>query len=335
MKHLYKKRSVLFILLPFCFSILFQNISASAATSSLPTIVVLSQYSAAMNIGEEFYLVAVASTGKLPTYKSSSSRIASVNTYGRVTAKQAGTCRITAKSGNGEASCKVTVKKTSITLNTKSVSLENGESFRLRATTSNGSTPAFSCNKSSVAVIDSNGTITACKPGTATVTIKADKTSATCAVTVKKPTISLNHTSISLFRCQQTQLEATVSSGIKPTWKSNRSSVATVSDTGLVTAQKHGTATISAKADGVTKSCEVTVKSPTIKLSSHSISMKVGKTKKINCTVSSGNTPVIKSSKPNVASIDQFGTVTALSTGTTIISFTEDGVRETCTVKVT
>jgi uncharacterized protein YjdB len=306
----------------------------SAADSTL-TVIILTRYSASLSVGEEFYLGAVVSTAKLPSFKSSDSKVASVSTYGRVCAKQPGTCRITAKSGNGEASCKVTVKKTTISLSSKKVSLENGGSYRLTATASSGTTPTFSSNRKSVAVVDSNGLITACKPGTAIITVKADKTTVTCTVTVKSPTICLTPAKANLFRCQQLQLTADVSSGITPTWKSSKSGVASVDDYGLVTAQKHGTATITAKADGISKTCEIQVLSPTIKLSSNSITMKVGKTKKISYTISSGNVPVIKSSKPNVVKVDQSGNLTAKSAGTSVISFTEDGTRETCTVKVT
>lgn len=309
-----------------------QNLRICAASTN--TLIILSQYSATLKIGQEFYLGAFVSTGRQPSFKSSNSRVASVSTYGLVTAKQAGSCRITAKSGNGEGSCRITVQKTTITLSQKAISLENGDTCRLKVTTSNGSVPGFSSNKKSVAVVDSSGLITACKPGTAVITVKADKTSATCRVTVKKPTISLSHTRASLFRCQKLQLEASVSSGITPTWKSSRSNVASVTDSGLVTAQKHGTAIITAKADGVSKTCEVIVTPPNIKLSSSSITMKVGKTKTISYTVSSGNAPLIKSSKPNVVKVDQLGNLTAKSAGTSIISFTEDGAKETCTVKV-
>jgi uncharacterized protein YjdB len=313
----------------------FFSYSYVCAADSTLTVIILSQYTASLSVGQEFYLVALVSTAKQPSFKSSDSKVASVSTYGRVTAKQAGTCRITAKSGNGEASCKVTVKKTTITLNSKKVSLENGSSYRLAATTSSGSTPSFTSNRKSVAVVDSSGLITACKPGTAVITVKADKTTVTCTVTVKSPTITLTPTKANLFRCQQLQLNANVSSGISPTWKSSKSGVATVDDTGLVTAQKHGTATITAKADGISKTCEIQVVSPTIKLSTDSITMKVGKTKKITFTVSSGNAPIIKSSKPSVVQVDQSGSLTAKSAGSAIISFSEDGTKETCKVKVT
>lgn len=308
-------------------------ISAQKAHAAV-SLIVLTQYKAALSIGQEFYLGAVTTNGKKPVFKSSNSKIASVSTYGRVTAKQPGSCRITVKAGNAESSCRITVKKTVITLSDKKITLENGNTVHLNAVTSNGSLPSYSSNKKSVAVVDSNGNITACKPGTAVISVSADKTIVNCKITVKKPTIVLNHIYRNLFRCQQVQLKADVSSGIRPVWKSSRSKVATVNDNGLVCAQKHGTAIISAKADGVTKTCEIEVSSPVIKLSATSVTLKVGQTKTLDYKVSSGNAPLIKSSKPNVVKADQLGNLTARSKGTAVITFTEDGARETCSVKV-
>lgn len=308
--------------------------AATRTASAARTFIVLTQYQASLSAGQEFYLGAVVSSGRLPSFKSSNVKVASVNRYGLVTAKHAGSCRITAKADGSESSCRVTVARTKITLSTRSISMENGETKRLQASTTGNEPVSFSSNKKSVAVVDSDGVITACKPGSAIISITAGKTTATCRVTVKKPSITLNHIYRKLFRCQQVQLTADVSSGITPTWKSNRSSVATVSDTGLVCAQKHGTALITAKADGVTKTCEIEVEAPTIRLSASSLTMKVGKTRTLDYKISSGNAPLIKSSKPNVVQVDQLGNLTARSVGTAVISFTEDGTRETCTVKV-
>lgn len=221
-----------------------------------------------------------------------------------------------------------------ITLNAKRISLENGEVFTLRASTSDGTVPVYRSNKKSVAVVDSNGIITACKPGTAMISVKSGKTTATCRVTVKKPVIRLNHIYAKLFRCQQIQLTADVSSGIQPAWKSSRPRIATVNDNGLVCAQKHGTTIITAKADGVSKTCEIEVESPLIRISSTSLTMKVGETCTLDYMVSSGNAPLIRSNKPNVVQVDQLGNLTARSAGTAVISFTEDGTKETCTVRV-
>lgn len=324
--------SVLSILL--AVSCLFQTVHTQAASKSY-SLVVLSQYNTTLSIGEEFYLAAVASNGQIPSYKSSNSKIASVNSYGLVTAKKPGTCRITAKVSSGEASCKVKVEKTKITIASQNVSLENGQTFELKGCTSNGSIPTYTSNKKSVAVVDSNGVITACKPGSAVISIAADSTKLTCRVTVKNPTIALSQRHASLYRNQQFQLSATVSSGKCPIWKSSKSSVASVNENGLVVAWKHGTAVITAKVDGISKTCEVEVLSPVITLAKESLTMKKGQSMRLDYSISSGNAPLIKSSKPNVVKVDQLGNLTAKNIGTSVISFSEDGTRETCTVKVT
>ena len=173
--------------------------AATRTASAARTFIVLTQYQASLSAGQEFYLGAVVSSGRLPSFKSSNAKVASVNRYGLVTAKHAGSCRITAKADGSESSCRVTVARTKITLSTRSISMENGETKRLQASTTGSEPVSFSSNKKSVAVVDSDGVITACKPGSAIISITAGKTTATCRVTVKKPSItSVSYTHLTL-----------------------------------------------------------------------------------------------------------------------------------------
>lgn len=321
----------LLTLVIFCLS--FVPVKQVHASSDIPFII-LNRYSNTIKIGDEFYLYAFTSNGKKPTFKSSSSSIASVNTYGKITGKKAGTVTITAKIRNAEASCKVTVSKTTITLNTRVVSLENGTDFKLSASTSNNSIVTWKSSKSSVASVNENGLITAKKPGTATITAKANQTITTCKVTVKYPTITLSKSYLTMFRKNTVRLTASVSSDITPKWKSNKKSVATVDQKGNVTAIKHGIAVISVTVDGVTKSCEVTVTSPTIVLSAASINLKIGNSINIIASVSSKNNPTWKSSNVNVASVNKNGRVTAKKKGKAIIYASEDGAKSSCIVIV-
>ncbi|MGB4661901.1 MAG: Ig-like domain-containing protein [Mobilitalea sp.] len=297
--------------------------------------VILSQYSTIADIGNEFYVIAVTSTGDLPTWVSSNSKVASVNTYGKVTAKKAGTTKITAKIKGAEASCKLIVAKTEISISKKSISLERNDLYYLSATTSNGSQVTWKSNKKSIATIDEYGNITANKPGDAIITATADGSSITCKVKVKSPVIKLDTSSIKLYRGNLAKLSATVSSGVIPVWKSNKKSVATVDENGTITAIKHGTATITATVDGISKSCEVKVEQPTIKLSSTELTLKEGDTAIISAVVSSGNLPEWSSSNQNVAIIDSTGIITALSIGRAYLYATEDGVKIRCVLYVT
>ncbi len=232
---------------------------AQGAARKTPVFIILTNYSKTLDIGREFYVGAIVSNGASPKWRSSNSKVASVNTYGLVTAKKNGKAKITAKVSGAEASCTVTVNKTRIQLSQSSLSLEHGETARLKATASNGSQIQFKSKKTSVATVSENGTVCGEKPGSTYITVTADHTKATCRVKVKKPTITLSHTKVTLSPDSEFTLHAKISSGLSPQWKSSKSSVASVDDNGRIYANKAGTARISVKLDGVTKYCTIKV----------------------------------------------------------------------------
>lgn len=246
-----------FIAILFCSLAVSQKVQAASGTFP---VIVLSRYQASANIGDEFYISAITSNGTFPSWKSSNSSIASVNTYGQVTAKKAGTVKITAKIKNAEATCRLTVNKTKITLSKTSISLEKNAYIKLKASVSTGHEVTWKSSKRSVATVSESGQVIALKPGKTDITATSDGTSAVCHVTVKQPIIRLNKTSAVLYPSQKLTLTASVSSRTKATFSSSRSSVAKVDNFGVVTALKPGTAIITAKADGVKKNCTITVK---------------------------------------------------------------------------
>ncbi|MGN0483665.1 MAG: Ig domain-containing protein [Lachnospiraceae bacterium] len=297
-------------------------------------IILLSTYQSTMQIGDTHQLIAVVSDGKRPTFKSSKSSVASVNTYGLITAKSAGIATITVKVSGAETSCRVTVEPTTITLNQTSVSLERKGTFQIKAVTSTSHAATFKTNKKSVATVSETGLVTAVKPGDADITVTCDKTKVTFKVKVNKPTIQLEKNSFCLYRNQTAKLSYKVSSGIRPTFRTNKKSVATVDEYGRITAVKHGEAVISVTLDGVTKTCKVTVKSPTIRLNASTLTLTNGQSYQLKATVSSKNRPVFHSSNSNVASIDESGTITTHKKGSAVISVSEDGTTAKCKVSV-
>lgn len=321
----------------FCmFSIIFhvncnpQHIYASGGYE----FVILGTYQATMKIGDTFYLAAVTTNGKKPSYSSSNSSVASVNTYGKITAKSAGTALITAKIKNGEASCKITVRKTVIALNQKSLTLENGYGAVLTANVSTGHPVKWKSSKKSVATVDEYGNVLAKKPGSTTITATADKTSASCKVTVKKPRVKLNKTKVSLYRGGKFKLAVTASSKSMPKWKSNKKSVATVDDEGNVTAVKNGSALITVTVDGVSRTCEVLVKKPVIRFAQDTVALSVGERYQLKVQVSSGNQPTYSSSNTSIAQVDENGVVCGKNPGRAYIYASEDGTKERVTVTV-
>ena len=130
-------------------------------------------------------------------------------------------------------------------------------------------------------------------------------------------------------------LKATVSSGFAPKWKVNRKSIATVDEKGLVTAVKNGTATVTATIDGVSVTCEIIVKSPTIELSAEELILKVGENYTMKADVSSGNKPTWSTSNSKVITVDSNGKIIALKKGKAILYAKEDGATVRCTIYVT
>lgn len=168
------------------------------------------------------------------------------------------------------------VRVTSISLNKTQLSLNVGESEQLTATVlpSNAGEKGvnWSSNNPSVASVNSLGLVTAQQAGTATITVTTIDGGYTtsCSITVNKKIVtvtgvSLSPTSVTLTEGDNYQLSATVSpsnaTDKSVTWLSNNTSVATVSSSGVVTAKKAGSATITVKTNdgGKTATCSVTV----------------------------------------------------------------------------
>ena len=159
----------------------------------------LDKKTAEMVEGDELQLTATITpenaSNKNIIWSSSHNTIASVSD-GKVTAKRAGTATITAKTEDGDktATCKITVKSktvsvTGVSLDRTTAELIEGESLTLTATV----TPSNATNKkiiwrssnASIATV-SNGTVTAVKAGTATITATSEDggKTATCNITV-------------------------------------------------------------------------------------------------------------------------------------------------------
>lgn len=126
------------------------------------------------------------------------------------------------------------------------------------------------------------------------------------------------------------QLNATItpsSGAASVTWASDNTTVATVDGTGLVTALKAGTATITATAGGQQTLINLTVRPQTAGevIVDGNDEMIVGRTQTLTAQLDGEKAVTITSwasSTPAVATVDQTGRVTAVSAGTTTITAT-------------
>lgn len=137
-------------------------------------------------------------------------------------------------------------------------------------------------------------------------------------------TIKLNNTLLSMTVGDMSTLIAETQAPIV-TWKSSNDSIATVFH-GVVTAVGVGYATISATVgDDQTAVCAVCVvgkDGETISLSPTNVQVEKGDIFQYNYT-SSYDVPLVwESSDPTVATVDQYGKVTAIKSGRTVISMT-------------
>ena len=104
-------------------------IKTSHASAKITPVILLSDYQREMKIGEEYSLFAYSSDGRIPKFSSSDKKIATVDQYGKIIAKKAGKCTIIVKAFTTEAYCRLEVLKTQITLSSKSISIENNETY--------------------------------------------------------------------------------------------------------------------------------------------------------------------------------------------------------------
>ena len=197
------------------------------------------------------------------TWKSSNTKVATVNSTGVVTAKAKGTAVITVSCGKYSATCKITVKNPSLTLNKKSTTLYKGTRTTLKASVKgvDASKVTFTSNNTKVVVVNkTTGRIVAKAAGKAVITVKCGSLKTSCTVTVKNPTLKLAKTSASIKVGKKTTIKpkATPSGTIKYT--SSNKKIATVSSKGVVTGKKKGTAKITVTCNGVSKTFKVTVK---------------------------------------------------------------------------
>lgn len=287
-------------------------------------------------------------------WESADTKVVSVASDGTVTAIGPGTTTVKATTNDGSftSNCVVSVKSPAqhVSLDKTSLKLLEGESGKLTATVyplnSTQKTLTWVSDHPDVASVDNEGNVTARKAGTATVTVKvAENVTAVCKVTVisRVTGISLSETTVELKPGETHQLTATVlpqnASNAEVTWYSDKESVATVSQSGLVTGVGPGETTVHAVTTdgGKMASCLVKVGTPVkgITLSVSSKTLYVGDPSlDISATLTPANATdkslEWSSSDPEVASIAPGAALRAvikpLKPGkTTITATTKDG----------
>jgi len=194
-------------------------------------------------------------------WSSSNKKVAKVDANGKVTALTSGTTVIKAASKEDQTKydmITITVKlaATKVTLNKAKITIGLGEKVKLKAVktpkTAVNALKWKTSNKAKVKV-NSDGTIQGKKVGKATITVTtSNKKSASCTVTVKKAPKAIKATvkkkTIKKGRTYQIKYKLSKNSAsYNVKYQSSKKAVAAVSSTGIVSAKKKGTATITLK----------------------------------------------------------------------------------------
>ncbi len=278
------------------------------------------------------------------SWTSSDESVATVDSQGVVTAIGMGTATIKAETSNGVYdTCQIVVS--GVLMNYE---LSTGSVMKMSATVlPSGTTAVWTSDNENVATVAQDGTVTAVAPGYAVITATGGSVLHQCGVAVYDQAVTsvqLNRTSVDLMVNDTAELTAYVfpddAVNKDVIWTSDNEDVATVSDSGTVTAVGKGSATITAKSGGPSASCtvEVTLPVASVSISPSSKKLSLNETADLNATVSPSDATdadvTWTSSDESIATVDSTGTVTAKSFGSAAITAEADGQFGICIINV-
>lgn len=318
------------------------------------TKVKLNKTSLKLGKGDTFLLKAkvksTGSTNQKVKWSSNKNGIVSVDDRGKIRGLKVGKAIITCKATDGsgaEASCEVRVirKVSSIKLNKTMITLLEGRTTKLTATikpkNATYKQPKWSIDDEKVALVDSNGQVTALKAGTAKIKVTAKDSSGKKAYCVVNVLPNVPVTSIVAAQKDLVMVvgaTAMVSVSVSPvtttdkiSYTCDNTNVAVVdSQSGKVRALKPGTATILITA-GSGKQATVNVTVVGLNFSSYSMEQYDTLQLRVEGVTTGVSWDITDSS---VATISTTGLVSAKKGGTTTAVATVNGAKLTCRITV-
>lgn len=301
-------------------------------------------------------------TGRTATYESLFPAIATVDSKGLVTAVApgGGTIKATVEGRSATASIRVLDKVTRVVITPQNDNVAIGQTRQLTVavTGANGATIAgrfirFQSSNPAVAGVTAQGVVTGVSKGQAVITADAELDQASGTATINVTDVAVASVSITPVGTQILRLGAflqatatardasnNILTGRTFNWSSSNPSVASVSQSGLISAIALGSATITAEVDGRTASMGVQVTEvppKSVTLSPDTVALGTGTTRLLTPTVIDSLNRVVTSlatrsvqwasSNPAVASVSTSGVVTALTGGVARVNVTVDNMR--------
>lgn len=164
------------------------TITAAVAGKKLTCVVTvtepvkLSNKTYTLETGKTYKLKVTGTKGKV-TWSSSNTKVATISSYGTITAKAAGKATITAKVDDKTLTCALTVTAP-VKISDAAYSLDVNQTYQLKVTGSYKNI-AWSTGDASIATVSSTGLVTAKAAGSTTITATVDGKKLTCLITVK------------------------------------------------------------------------------------------------------------------------------------------------------
>ncbi len=219
--------------------------------------------------------------GRPVSWKSGDFGVASISSAGLLTAKTAGTVKVTATVDSVPGTADLVVMpppptKVAVALAAASITAGTTTQATATLTDSTGKVTSgavtWSSSNTAIATVSASGVVTGVAAGSAVITGTSGSITGSANLTVTAAstapvstvTVSLNSSSITTGQTTQATAVAkdaagNVLSGRTITWSSSATSVATISSSGLVTGVAAGSATITADVQGVTGTKALTV----------------------------------------------------------------------------
>ncbi len=301
-------------------------------------------------------------TGRFTVWSSADSSIATVTNTGLVTGKFPGATTVTATSEGRSASVpvSVTVPVAAVVVTPNPLTLILGNSAQLAASPNDsvggalaGRTVTWTSTDATIATVTTLGLVTAKKVGTANLTVACEGKTTVVRVTVTTiPVYSViaSPTAVTLLGGATGQITTTlkdslgtVLTGRYVVWSSADTTIATVSNAGLITARSPGAVAVTATSEGHSATVTVTVPPPVaaVVVTPSPLSMIVGATAQLTAVTNdstgstlTGRTVTWTSSDQTVLTVSTIGILTAKKVGSSVVTAASEGKSTTVAVTV-
>lgn len=294
-------------------------------------------------------------SGRVVTWASSSSTVATVSSTGLVTGVAAGVVTLTATSEGRSGTARITVTDVPVAevrVSPNTATVASGRTVQLTAVAVDANNTVlpravtWTSDQPGIATVNSAGLVTGIGNGAARISATAGGVSGAATVTVTPVPVATvritpNGGNLVVGRTLNLAAEArdaqdNVLPGRVITWISGAPTVATVAQDGVVTAIGPGSAVIFAATEGVSASVTITVSNvgvASVQINPPSGSLGQGQSLQLAATardaagnILTGRTVVWSSSNETIATVGSTGRVVGIAAGTATITATVDGV---------